>query len=98
MREHLEAVERATGERPPELDPPPVPAAFAHVWRWFASLSAGRRPGGLGPAPLGWDEIAAWSRLVGVTPTPNDIAVLRDIDAAYLENAYAELDKGKRRK
>lgn len=96
LRDHLEAVARATGVRPPELDPPPVPAGLAHVWRWFGDLSTGRRLGAFGPAPLGWDDIAAWAALAGAKPTPADLDALRELDAAYLDRVYADL-QGKTR-
>ena len=85
QREHLAAVQRATGEAPPQLLERP-PAALALIWRWFCELSPGRQYAGMGePLPLSWAEIAAWSALSGARPTSSQVALIRRLDACFLE-------------
>jgi hypothetical protein len=57
---------------------------LAHVWLWFCELAGARQGSGFGPLPLAWSDIAAWQRLTGANPTPDDIRLIRTLDQACL--------------
>jgi hypothetical protein len=83
-RSTLEAARRL-GAGVPELDNPvSIPRELADVFAWFVDLSGARGGTGFGPAALSFAEIAAWSRLAGIDPTPFEVSVLRRLDVAYL--------------
>lgn len=63
LRDHLEAVWRATGNKPAELDVPPLPPSLAPLWQVYLQLDAGRNDGGFGAAAVGWQDLAAWQRI-----------------------------------
>jgi hypothetical protein len=52
VREHWEAIEDQTGQRPSILDGPELPDALDYLWRWFRELSAYRTLGFMGPEPI----------------------------------------------
>jgi len=83
-RDHLLAHERATGERPPELDVPPVPPGAQAIWGAFCDLSAARPPAAAGVAPFALSEICAWQSLHGVVLSPWEVDTLLAIDRAAL--------------
>jgi len=89
VREHLEALERRTGERPKELDECEIPDGASHVWQWFLELNAARTGNGYGPNPITYSEIRAWMVLKGVAVRAFEVDLIRALDTAYLE-AYAE--------
>lgn len=91
MRAHLEAVARMTGTRPPELDGPALPECLAHVWAWFVELAAARQGNGFSALPLSWSDMAAWQRLTGADPSPDEVRLLRRLD----QLALAHLDSPK---
>lgn len=45
--------------------------------------------GGMGPAPVGYEQIDAWARIAGTSPTPTECGMLRRLSRAYC----AQLDK-----
>lgn len=94
-REHLEQVERDSGFRPAELDTPDIPEAAEHVWRWFLELSQARGSTGFGPAPLTYQDIAAWARLTGADPSPWEIGVLKRLDVLWLASSVPKGTPGK---
>ncbi|MFO0271361.1 MAG: hypothetical protein ACK53W_12605 [Gemmatimonadota bacterium] len=85
VRDQLEQVERQTGDRPPELDMPPIPDCIAHVWEWWVDIASSRGSTGFGPAAITYSEIAAWAALTGADPTPFEVQALRAIERAYLD-------------
>lgn len=89
MREHLRAVEKATGQRPPELDIPPVPTALAQLWDVYLQLDAGRGEGGFGMAAIGWRDMAAWQSITGIPLTEWEAETLIRVDRVI----RAELSK-----
>lgn len=93
LRDHLNAVEKVSGRRPPELDGPPLPECLEYIWGWFIQLHR-RRGGGFGPAPISWEAIDAWARRTGADPTPLELELIDAIDCAYMEQA-AKDSKGK---
>lgn len=83
-------MERQTGRRPKDLDGPDCPAWGAHVWLWWCDLHRGRGIGGMGPAPISWSDLAAWSALTGAEPTPVEVSLIMDIDGAWMEAVAAD--------
>lgn len=73
-------------------DAPEMPAAGLRVWRIFNDLNQ-TRGGGMGPAPINYQEIAAWSALRREPVRPFELDIIRALDTAWLEVA-AEIAKG----
>jgi hypothetical protein len=48
---------------------PPLPAAGEHIWGWFLDLQQADF--------LTYSELAAWMRIEGIQPLPEEIAALR---------------------
>lgn len=66
-------------------DPPPKPPKLlGYLWVWFCELSSARTSNGYRLNPITFPEIDAWTRLMGVRPTPWETSVLRRMDAAVL--------------
>ena len=89
LRDHLQAVARATGKRPAELDAPPLPDSLYPLWQIYLQLDAGRGAGGFGAAAIGWQDIAAWQRITGQPLTGWEAETLIRTDRAV----RAVLDK-----
>lgn len=64
--------------------PPEIGDHFAHIVDWFWDLSAARQSGFSGPNPLSLTDIANWSALSGELVTPDEVSIIRAMDAAYL--------------
>lgn len=71
----------------PDLDGPACPPELVYVLEWYGELAAARGSNGFGVSPISFSEIAAWSGLVGVRPTPFEIGVLRHVDACVIADA-----------
>jgi hypothetical protein len=84
LRDHLEAAERSTGRRPPDLDVPPLPPACADVWQLFLQLHR-RRGGGFGPQPLDESRLLAWCQLHGQHLTSWEVEAVFDLDSVWLQ-------------
>ena len=82
-----------TGQTPLDLIEPPLPGALAHVWHWFLELSAARGSTGFGPAPIGYRDMADWSRMTGAQPTPFEVGLLREIDLQYFALTFSDKPK-----
>lgn len=86
LRDHLLAAERA-GATVPELEGPPLPACLAYLWAWFVELSSARGGTGMGGVnPIGYQELAAWAGLRGISPTPFELEAIRRLDEALLRS------------
>jgi hypothetical protein len=82
-----------TGTKPELLaSEPEMPPLFEHIWRWFLRLTA-RRGGGYGLAPLSFQEIAAWSGLTRLEPTPWEVEQLEKLDDLYLKISNEKMKK-----
>lgn len=83
LRETLEAAERQTGKRSPELDGPPLPDVAAHVWAWWCEIRNGQSFNGMvdtGPSHL---DIMAWQFNTGINPAPWEMRALMAISSAW---------------
>lgn len=87
LRQHLEQVERSTGQAPARLlNRPHFPDIVAYVWRWFTELDSARQIG-MGINPLSHTEIEAWARLNRINLTPFEVRCIRALDVVRLEQA-----------
>jgi hypothetical protein len=70
----------------PAMPPNPVPHILARL------IEIGiTQPGGMGPVPLSWSEIANWQRDTGVRLEPWEARLMRQLSISYLgELALAE--------
>lgn len=89
LRDHLQAVERATGRRPEDLNGPELHAAGAYLWEWFLDLHSERLSSGYGPQPITSTQIRDWVALTGYDPDSWDVSVIKALDRCY-RNAAAE--------
>ena len=67
------------------LAPPAIPPGGEELWNWFWELGSGRGSSGFGPLPISWGDMAAWARLAGLDMQPWEAAILRRMDAAWLD-------------
>lgn len=67
-----------------ELSGPPFPVALAYLWSIFLRLHNRRGSSGMGLAPIGWGEIADFSRLTQIRLQPWEIEFIEALDDAYL--------------
>jgi len=78
-------VEKQTGRRPKELDPPvDFPNLLIHVWNAFISLSGTRQAGFSGPGPISYRDIKDWMDLTKNRLSPRDVELVVDLDKIYL--------------
>jgi hypothetical protein len=85
LRQHLESSWDATGIKPALLiDEPELNPNIEHIWSWFFQLHH-TRGGGMGPAPLTYQEMSAWSQLLQIEPTPWEISMVMMIDGVWLK-------------
>lgn len=88
LRQHLEAVEKMTGEIPAMLkDRPVLPAECRPTWAAFCALSNRRQSGINGPSPINWLEIDAYQRVTGDTLRPWQVDAITRLDSVWLEEA-----------
>jgi hypothetical protein len=81
LRDHLLAAERRAGSI--AMLHHKCPPSMRYLWVWFLELCKGRPAGMSSPSPLPSAEIAAWAALGGFLPTPWELGVLRQLDAAF---------------
>jgi hypothetical protein len=84
LRDHLQAVERSTGVRPPELDVPELPALCRGVWEIFFELHDRRAGNGFGPLPIDEARLLHWQQLHGVRLSPWEIETIFLVDSVWL--------------
>ena len=84
LREMLERVAAVTGEAPEELNGPPFPDRYAHVWSAFLEIHTGRSYSSNGPNPLSWADIEAWDRLFKQGLKDWEIRAIKALDLVWL--------------
>jgi hypothetical protein len=72
-----------TGKRPT------LPAGGDLLWSWFLELHATRSYGPNGPNAISFVEIGAYLELLRIPAQPHHIQIVRAMDAAYMEHAFA---------
>lgn len=77
-REHLKRVAEQTGRPPEDLwEIPECPPEIYYLLDWFHELKTG-------PGNLTYLEIEAWATMTNRFPTPDEIAVLMQLDRELL--------------
>lgn len=66
-----------------------VPEPGRLIWSWFVEISGTRTYHAAGPNPISHAEIEAWARLHRWPLQPHHVALLRTLDAAWLDCAFA---------
>lgn len=61
----------------------------------WLEIAEGRLSTGFGEQPIGWQDIAAFALLTGVTPTPSESRLILVLDRHYLSARYDEREKTK---
>jgi len=72
----------------PVLD---LPERGVYIWHWFFDASPSRRFINGHPATITPSEWLAWAQITGEIIRPEEWAVLRDMDASYVNALQAEL-------
>lgn len=89
MADHQASYERQTGKRMAVAEPEAehhLPEVLAHVWGWYEVLGRRRTGSGVGPNPLTFQEVEAWSRLMQVDPDPWEVHLLLRLDDVMLDH------------
>ncbi|MBV2144402.1 hypothetical protein KUG47_12950 [Falsochrobactrum sp. TDYN1] len=71
-----------------------LPPGGILLWDWFMDLNSARTWHANGPNPISFSEISEYARLYRWSIQPHHIAVLRAMDAAYVEHFYAKRETG----
>lgn len=58
-----------------------------YLWAIFTNLHRARSGSGFGVNPIGWGELFAYSRLMGVQFQPWECEAIRALDDAYIETS-----------
>jgi hypothetical protein len=93
-REHLERIEKQTGEQ--QIPDFTIPIEGEHIWDWFWDLS-GRRPQGFGLSLIPYSEYKAWLDVRKPLIYDWEIEILTKMDQAFLQT-HQELGKKKQNK
>jgi hypothetical protein len=83
LRKHVAVLARQ-GIDVSEYAAPPLPLPMWQVWRWFLELGQGRSGNGMGPNPISWTELQAWTQLRNTRFGQFELSCIRDLDALYL--------------
>lgn len=85
MLEHLQAMERQTGETPDALlDAPLLPEGCEPLWAAFRELHSCRANYGLGPSRITYTDLDAFQRVTGFLLAGWEVAAIHRADAEYL--------------
>ncbi len=68
-----------------------IPEAGRLLWGWFIELHATRTYHAAGPHPIAYAEIEAWARLNRWPLQPHHVDIIRAMDSAWLDHAYAKV-------
>lgn len=73
------------------------PSHGAHLLEWLGDAGRGRRYDNGYPCTLSLTEWLAWLELTGAGVRPEEMAVLRDMDEAYINAVCKELNAQRQR-
>jgi len=74
----------------PKMPPNPMP----HLVQRLIEIGL-TEPAGMGMAPISWQTLAAWSTMTGVTLSPWEARLLRNLSTAYLAEFNAAGEEGR---
>lgn len=90
LREHLQSVERQTGETPQALaEDVECPASMQYLWEYFLMLNVRRNQQ---RDAIGNVEVLAWAELNGVRLAPFEMRALDAIEAEYLADQRRKVE------
>lgn len=69
-----------------------LPPEAAHIWSWFISLHRARGSNGMGPNPLSYTDIHAWSSLTGIGVRQSELDALFEVDQIWLAKQAKKTD------
>lgn len=93
MRDKLEAVRRQTGITPKELENLlECPEMMVFVWQYFLDLHNTRSSTGFGVNPITYQEIKAYSSIMGIQLDEWEVRVIKRLDHIALEH-FAEVQE-----
>lgn len=72
----------------------PVPPGGSLLWGWFMDLNAARTWHQNGPNPITYADIEAYARLHRWSMSAQHVAILRAMDAAYVDDFYSKRQTG----
>lgn len=75
----------------PEVEP--LPDEVRYLPEWFWDLNSCRASGLNGPQPLSMTELSNWIALTGTLVRREELAVIREMDAAYLAAVAREQEE-----
>jgi hypothetical protein len=75
------------------LQAPELPPALVPLWHAFAELNSARGAGGMGPANITYQDIAAWQAVGGVELTHWEVFTIKAADRVFIELAYKALER-----
>jgi hypothetical protein len=82
--EHLQSVERQTGETPKKLlEAPELSEEAFYYWGLFVDISSGREQSMSGAAPLSWQNILAWCTLYCVKLSNWELDTIKRLDRIW---------------
>ena len=92
LTEDLKACLRWQLAHPGRDDGPDVPWAGRRIWGLFLRLHEARCGGGLGPAPITYESMEAFSAITGERLRPWEIEIIRALDREWLKGVAAKAD------
>lgn len=95
LRHHLESIEKQTGITPELLKAAPFPETLEYLWRDFIELNNARTSNGYTLNPISFIEIDAWNRLMNKRVTAQEISILKQLDAVFM-NHYQQQQADKK--
>lgn len=84
LRQHLEVVQRTTGETPEELIVPELPHCGMSLWGAYLELHHARSGNGFGMNPIGHAGLLAWQQVHGIALNSFEAETLLALDAAVM--------------
>jgi len=69
------------------------PESLRWHWEAFWEISVGRQAGFAGPAPLTWQDIQAWARLMRIRLLPDSVRIIKAMDAVFMDWAAKQAER-----
>ena len=90
LRAHLEAIERATGTKPPELEQVrELPKLASYIWGYFCEMHRCRNYTGAAYSRITHSQILDYCRLKKISMSQYEINAIERIDSIWMESQKA---------